>query len=161
MQNKRKLLDHLILTLEGHYEAALTAAKKAHSTATDKANVAENKYDTLGLEASYLAQGQANRAAEYKAELAMLKNLNACEYTSDDAIGVGAHVSLVDQYDKQLVVFLVPVSGGMKFEFAGQTIMVITPASPLGQQLLGKCVDDDITIGNGSHQNTYYISAIG
>lgn len=38
------------------------AARFAHETATHEENIAENKYDTLGLEASYLATGQARRA---------------------------------------------------------------------------------------------------
>ena len=38
------------------------AARAAHKTATHEENVAENKYDTLGLEAAYLATGQARRA---------------------------------------------------------------------------------------------------
>ncbi len=38
------------------------AAREAHETATHEENIAENKYDTLGLEAAYLATGQARRA---------------------------------------------------------------------------------------------------
>ena len=38
------------------------AARVAHETATHEENIAENKYDTLGLEAAYLAAGQARRA---------------------------------------------------------------------------------------------------
>ena len=38
------------------------AARAAHETATHAENIAENKYDTLGLEAAYLATGQARRA---------------------------------------------------------------------------------------------------
>jgi hypothetical protein len=62
MYYKRRLIDHLIIELEANYETALTVAKRAHSTATDQANIAENKYDTLGLEAAYLAEGQAKCA---------------------------------------------------------------------------------------------------
>ena len=38
------------------------AIRAAHETATHEENIAENKYDTLGLEAAYLATGQARRA---------------------------------------------------------------------------------------------------
>ena len=38
------------------------AVRAAHETATHEENIAENKYDTLGLEAAYLATGQARRA---------------------------------------------------------------------------------------------------
>ena len=38
------------------------AVRAAHEAATHEENIAENKYDTLGLEAAYLATGQARRA---------------------------------------------------------------------------------------------------
>ena len=38
------------------------AVRAAHETATHEENIAENKYDTLGLEAAYLATGQVRRA---------------------------------------------------------------------------------------------------
>jgi hypothetical protein len=38
------------------------AVRTAHETATHEENIAENKYDTLGLEAASLATGQARRA---------------------------------------------------------------------------------------------------
>lgn len=160
MYYKRRLIDHLILALETNYQTALTAAKRAHSTATDKANIAENKYDTLALEAAYLAEGHANRASECRADLETVKNLSAQDYSQNDAIVVGASVVLIDQDDKSLSLFLAPVSGGIKFEFDKQTIVVITQSSPLGKSLLGKCVDDDFEIGNGKHKKRYIVSEI-
>lgn len=56
MSYKRQLIEHLVLGLEANYQTVLSAAKRAYSTATDRANIAENKYDTLGLEAAYLAE---------------------------------------------------------------------------------------------------------
>ena len=38
------------------------AARAAHEAATQEEKIAENKYDTLGLEAAALATGQARRA---------------------------------------------------------------------------------------------------
>lgn len=160
MQYKRKLIDHLIIELEATYETALTAAKRAHSTATDKANVAENKYDTLALEAAYLAEGQAKRASECHTDLYAIQNLKALDYTLNDAIVVGALVKLIDQHNKLLSLFLAPVSGGLKFVFEQRTIVVITQSSPLGKKLLGKFVDDEFAFGNGQHKKQYLISDI-
>jgi hypothetical protein len=42
------------------------AVRAAHETATHEENIAENKYDTLGLEAAYLATGQARHAEEIR-----------------------------------------------------------------------------------------------
>jgi hypothetical protein len=51
------ILDKLRIDLD----IAERAAQTAYETATHEENIAENKYDTLGLEASYLAAGQAKR----------------------------------------------------------------------------------------------------
>ncbi|MFT5283026.1 MAG: transcription elongation GreA/GreB family factor [Kangiellaceae bacterium] len=160
MHHKRTLIDHLILELEAIYQTALSAAKRAHSTATDKANVAENKYDTLALEAAYLAEGHANRAIHCRADLNTIKNLTALDCSRSDAIVVGALVSLIDQYEKPLSLLLAPVSGGVKFIFEERTIIVITPSSPLGKKLLGLFVDDEFEFGRGQHSKIYRISDI-
>jgi len=161
MHYKRKLIDHLILELEATYQTALTAAKRAHSTATDKANIAENKYDTLALEAAYLAEGQAKRASECNADLKSIQNLTAQDYSLSDAVVVGALVGLIDQHEKPLSLFLAPVSGGLKFAFEGRSIVVITPSSPLGKKLIGKFVDDEFEIGHAKHKKSYRINDIG
>ena len=160
MQYKRKLIEKLQVEHEATDEPALTAAKRAHSTATDKANVAENKYDTLALEAAYLAEGQAKRALECHTDLDAIQNLKALDYTLNDAIVVGALVRLIDQHDKSLSLFLAPVSGGLKFVFEQRPIVVITPSSPLGKKLLGKFVDDEFEFGNDPHKKQYLIGDI-
>lgn len=160
MQYKRKLINHLILQLEASYQTASAAANRAYSTATDKANIAENKYDTLALEAAYLAEGQAKRASECHADLDAIKTLSALDYSLEDAIVVGALVTLIDQEQKQLSLFIAPVSGGLKFVFEERTINVITQSSPLGKKLMGKFVDDEFALGNGPHLKNYLISDI-
>ena len=46
------------------------AVRAAHEAATHEENIAENKYDTLGLEAAYLATGQARRAEAIRQAMA-------------------------------------------------------------------------------------------
>lgn len=160
MHCKQQLIDHLILELETTYQTAMTAAKRAHSTATDKANIAENKYDTLGLEAAYLAEGQAKRAAECRADLDAIQALTVQDYSANDVIAIGALVTLIDQDEKSLLLFLAPVSGGLKFVFEERTIILITPSSPLGKRLLGKGVDDEFELGTVQHKKHYLIGDI-
>ena len=61
--NKAQLLHQVIAHLETALSQAQQAAQTAYEAATDEENIAENKYDTLGLEASYLATGQAREDA--------------------------------------------------------------------------------------------------
>lgn len=157
---KAKLIAHVISKLEHIHATALHAAKHAHQMATDKQNIAENKYDTLGLESGYLAQGQAQRAAECVAELDDIKHIAVKDFDAEDIITIGALVEIIDQNEVSLWVFLAPVSGGVKFEFEQRKIMVISAHSPLGKQLLGKEVYDECHIGQGIHSKHYRITDI-
>jgi hypothetical protein len=49
---------------------AESTMRAAHETATHAENIAENKYDTLGLEAAYLSTGQARRAEAIREAMA-------------------------------------------------------------------------------------------
>jgi hypothetical protein len=175
MLYKQSVIEQLILALEATYKTALNEAKRAHLTATDKANVAENKYDTLGLEAAYLAEGQAKRALQCNADLEKVKKLSAQwlgtgsqsmqdqhnkEGSSNDRVVVGVSVSLIDQHGNILWLFLAPVAGGLKFVCEQHTIMVITPSSPLGKHLLGKYLDDEFEFGQGQHKKHYRVCSI-
>ena len=61
IMNKTTVHQLIIDKLRIDLDVAERAAQTAYETATHEENVAENKYDTLGLEASYLATGQARR----------------------------------------------------------------------------------------------------
>ena len=64
IMNKTHVIEHLRFALESQLHRAKEAAKAAHDAATHEESVAETQYDTLGLEAAYLAQGQAERVNE-------------------------------------------------------------------------------------------------
>ena len=61
--NKRAIIKKIIAKLTGELEVYFRAAQYARDEATHEQNKAENKYDTRGLEASYLARGQSKQAA--------------------------------------------------------------------------------------------------
>ena len=117
LSHKKELIDFLLSYLEVRYQTALSSAEMAHASATDKANIAENKYDTLGLEASYLADGQSKRALQCESDLNAVKCMKVINFKDDDAIALGANIQLVDQDNQFLSLFLAPVSGGLKFHY--------------------------------------------
>jgi hypothetical protein len=75
-------------------------------------------------------------------------------------IVVGTLVTLIDQDEKPLSLFLATVSGGLKFVFDEQTIVVITPSSPLGKKLQRKFVHDEFEFGNAQYKKYYRVSDI-
>jgi len=60
--NKSDLLTQIIASLQESLEALQNTARASHAEATHESSKPENKYDTRGLEAAYLAGGQARQA---------------------------------------------------------------------------------------------------
>ncbi|NQD55428.1 transcription elongation factor GreAB [Pseudomonas sp. CM25] len=145
--NKSHLLAQIVATLEHDLEVLTRAAQTAYETATAEENIAENKYDTLGLEASYLATGQARRSAEIRQALLIYQQLLLREHDPARGVQVSNLVTLEDEHGGQRRVFLGPEAAGLKIGQGDERVTVITPRSPLGQQLLGKKVDDEVNLG--------------
>lgn len=144
----------IIERLKGDLALFLAAAKKAHEAATHEENIPDNKYDTLSLEASYVAQGQANRAQELKASLHEYQTMALQEFDDDTPIRLSALVELEAEDGEERAVFIGPREGGLKLQLQGREVMVITPASPLGAQLIGKSTGDSVSIGERSFEVT-------
>lgn len=123
------------------------AVRAAHETATHEENIAENKYDTLGLEAAYLATGQARRAEAIRQAMAHWRQFRPHPYDASKGIQLGALVCLVDADDQQQqLIFLGPQGGSMKLASGGHTVQVISSDAPLGRAVLGKCEGDEVWI---------------
>lgn len=147
--NKRAILQKIIARLTGELEVYFRAAEYARAEATHEQNKAEHKYDTRGLEASYLARGQSKQAAELEAAIAEFQSLPVKKFGSADPVDIGALVEL-DQLGEKNLYFLGPRAGGTEIEHDKREILVITPQSPLGEQLLGKKAGDafQLKLGN-------------
>ena len=140
--DKRKILAKLNEQLKSTLETLIRAAEDAKEAATNEESQSENKYDTRGLEASYLAGAQAKRADELRIDIDKLSRLEINDYSDSSEIGLTALVQVeVDgEYIKWL--FVLPIAGGTKLEVGGNEILVITPSSPIGELLLGKKYGD-------------------
>ncbi|SDH95377.1 GreA/GreB family elongation factor [Pseudomonas panipatensis] len=158
--NKRHAYQRILAKLEEDLEVALRAARTAHEAATHEESIAENKYDTLGLEASYLAAGQARRVEEIRQSLALFQNLVLRNFDAEQGIQTSALVELADADGRSKWLFLGPDAAGLKIELDGQEVLVITPRSPLGGALLNRQAGDELEVGSGSARQTYEITQI-
>jgi transcription elongation GreA/GreB family factor len=152
--NKQSVLELIIARLVIDLDVAQRAAQTAYETATHEENIAENKYDTLGLEASYLAAGQARRVEEIRQSLVLYQNLSLRPFDEQRGIQIGDLLSLEAGNGSQQQLFLGPDAAGLKIYQGDVLITVITARAPLGQNLLGKAEGDvvEITI-NGARQS--------
>jgi transcription elongation GreA/GreB family factor len=151
--NKRAIIKKITAKLTGELEVYFRAAKFARAEATHEQNKAENKYDTRGLEASYLAHGQSRQAAEIEAAIVEFEKLSARAFAEGDAIGIGALISL-EVGGEQMFYFLGPRAGGTEVIHDRKGILVITPQSPLGEQLMGRKQGDQSQLNFGGTKQT-------
>src|SRR5580704_2732687 len=135
--DKSALVKQIIAALAENLALLDKAARAAHAEATHESSKAENKYDTRGLEAAYLAGGQARQAREIAESIKLYEAMTARDFMPDDAIDLNALVEL-DTNGARTTYFIGPKSGGLELEHQSREIMVITPQSPLGRQLMGR-----------------------
>jgi len=157
MINKSLLFTQIISALQLNHERAAEAAMRAYNTATNNENVAENKYDTLALEASYLAHGQSQRVAQCEVDIIAFKKL---DISVKSTVVLGSLVELIDQQDKHKYLFIGPSAGGLKTISALKEVVIVTPNSPLGCALMGREQDDEINVKIGELVVNYEIIMI-
>jgi len=152
--NKQEVLQLIVEKLTIDLDIAQRAAQTAYETATHEENIAENKYDTLGLEASYLAAGQAKRVEEIRQSLVLYQKLSLMPFNEDKGIQPGDLITLENPLGIEQHLFLGPDAAGLKIQYAELIVTVITSRAPLGQTLLGKLPGDELEISvNGSRQS--------
>lgn len=157
---KQLLLQTIIATLEADLALFTTAARTAHEAATHEECLPDNKYDTTALEASYIAQGQANRAQEIRLSLEAYRTLTLQAFDDETPVRLTALVILEDEAGNERRLFLGPHAGGMKIPDGDTEIVVITPASPLGRSLLGRQAGDEIQAGDAAGAVTYTLVSV-
>lgn len=157
--NKQQLIEQILTDLTERFEALMQAAKATYNGAIHEESKAEDKYDTRGLEASYLAGAQAERAVEMEAAISFYRSLNARDFGEEDPIALTALVE-VEADGKEALYFIGPEGGGIKLQIEGKNIVVITPKSPLGSRLIGKVVDDEFDFSAGGLLRSYTIISV-
>jgi transcription elongation GreA/GreB family factor len=135
--SKTQLLKQIIASLSESLNVLEKAARASHAEATHESSKAENKYDTRGLEAAYLAGGQARQAKDLMDSLKIYEALALKDFARAEPIDLTALVELESDGTRSTY-FIGPKNGGLEIEFQGQEVTVLTPQSPLGQNLMGK-----------------------
>jgi len=141
--DKAALLHAIIAQLEAELALQTEAAHASHDEATNEESRAEDKYDMRSQSAAYLAAGQAKFATEIAAAIAAYRNLSPRAFAPDEAVAVGAVVTL-EARGRKTRWFLGPLHGGMEAAVDGVAVTVITAVSPVGRQLVGRRVGESV-----------------
>jgi transcription elongation GreA/GreB family factor len=156
---KAQLLRLIVASLLEKFEVLERAARTSHGEATHESSKADNKYDTRGLEAAYLARGQSRQAKEILDSIEAYNALPTKEFTPNDAIDMTALVEL-DLDGTRSAYFIGPLAGGIEIRHGREEVVVITPQSPLGQALMGKKAGARWTAKQGGHPTKFHIVSV-
>src|SRR5258705_4126387 len=89
---KARLLVKIIASLTESLSVLEKAARASHAEATHESSKAESKYDTRGLEAAYLAGGQARQAKEILDSIKAFESLATRNFAPGEPIELTALV---------------------------------------------------------------------
>jgi transcription elongation GreA/GreB family factor len=158
--NKRELLNLAIDAVKKDLQLALEASSSARQAATDAQAKAEHKYDTRGLEQSYLADGQSRRASELIESLALLESMPLKSFDEHSVVEMSAVVELESEDGELQRFFIVPRKGGIKLKHENQDYTTLSLDSPMGESILSKSVGDSVQVKVKSKTIAYAIVAI-
>jgi hypothetical protein len=133
---KSKIINLVREAVKAKYDRMLEAARETAAGVADPENKAENKYDTRGLEASYLAAGQGEQVEALAEAVLMLQPAAFPTFDEGEEIAAGALVEGMIGGER-LFYLLAPKAGGITCEYEGSEVTILTPEAPLRQRLLG------------------------
>ncbi len=146
--NKQMILAKVIEALEEELRVQLKGQASAAEGATHAEARAETKWDTCGLEQSYLARGLAKQFETLAKQVTDLRGFIPPDLRGK-SISSGALVETEMDGFKDLF-FLLECGGGREVKADGREITVITPESPVGAALTGKTEGDAYSFRKGA-----------
>src|ERR1043165_3408995 len=119
--NKAQLVKQIVARLSENVELLEKAARSSHAEATHESSKAENKYDTRGLEAAYLARGQSRQAKEILDSIKKYESLPVKDFASGEPVDLTAVVDL-DFDGTRSLFFIGPSNGGLEVQVARKEV---------------------------------------
>ena len=147
--DKSEFFNRLIETLREEFIHAVQASKDAAEYATNEESRAESQWDTQGLEASYLAAGQAGQARQWAQGVEELQSQRNDLLQPRKVIGLGALFSC-DFGTGPEWYFFAGVAGGHVVPTDEGEVTVITSSSPLAGRLRQLRAGDQFALPNGN-----------
>lgn len=137
---KTELKQVLLDCLQQEIDDGVYAAQQAQEAASHEDNQPENQYDTLSLEAAYLAHGQSERILALQEEKIRISQWPVSDQKTPEepgSIRLGALLNLqTNQGEESVWLWLTPI-GGRQIDVGGKTILVISVDAPLAKRLTG------------------------
>jgi transcription elongation GreA/GreB family factor len=143
--DKQALRQAILFALENELTLIAEAANTARDEATNEESRAEDRFDMRSQSAAYLAAGQAKLAGELQAAIAAYRSMPLRAFDVGEPVAIGALVTL-ETKGKRTLYFFGPQHGGIEVKVGEVPVTVVTGASPLGRQLLGRRIGDSVNL---------------
>lgn len=154
MPDKTQVIAALQAALGQRLHSIEQVGAMARDEASSEETRSEGKYDTRATEASYLARGQAERAAQLRELIAWLARLGG---EGRDTVGLAALVHL--EGARTQWVFVAP-SGGVSAEIEGVEVQLVSPSSPMGAAMLNLEAGDAFEVDSPQDTVEYEIVSV-
>ena len=152
--NKENFISKIVTRLEADYNLL---RKTAETTPAEADQDSDDLPDSRELEV--LAQKQQARIQDILQALETFRQLTVQNFDNETPICLTALVSLVDVRGRSRQVFIGPAAGGLRFKAESGEVMIVTPGSSLGRQLIGKLCGDLIEL-EGANAMEYEITSV-
>jgi transcription elongation GreA/GreB family factor len=135
---KEDILKYLIIYFQKELDSLKKIAKDSRELATHDEMKKEDKHDTRGEEAKYLAGAQAVRVDELTRNLNILKN---AKIIKSNIVSICSLVSLVSDGEESFY-FISPSIGGITYK----DFQILSVKSPLAQAMISLEKGDDFDL---------------
>ena len=144
--NKEHIIDYMIKKLEKDLEKSKSFYERTRQEAANAPGKMVSRYDTMGVEAAYLADGIAKRTDQLKQELSIIRFLRIPKTNGEIRLCsvVGTEDAKTGEFETYMI--LPTGAGGEEFDYEGTMITVISPNAPLSQSMFGKIKGDKIQV---------------
>ncbi|MCC5833678.1 MAG: hypothetical protein JJU20_03005 [Opitutales bacterium] len=146
--DKVAVLNALMKRLTEELDEAIAASRDAAAYATNEESRAESKWDTQGLEASYLAAGQAGQAREWAQAMQTIRAQRESLLAKKERVLLGALVECEVDGETDCY-FITPAAGGQDLSIEGHPVTTITMQSPMAQKIQNRKEGDSFILSNG------------
>ncbi|MGJ8638056.1 MAG: hypothetical protein ACSHYA_01570 [Opitutaceae bacterium] len=146
----------LIDTLREELLHAVNASKDAAEYATNEESRAESQWDTQGLEASYLAAGQASQAKQWAEAIEELQSEREDLLKPNTRVSLGA-LFTCDFGGSEEIFFFAGVAGGQVIKVDNLEVTVLNSHSPLAARILGRKAGENFVLPNGNTAQVVHV----
>jgi hypothetical protein len=144
------LLQGIVALLEEEVADIRIGFEEARRTSIESPGRMQSRYDTMGVEAAWVADGLAKNLKSKIESLARLRQLRLPPAPLKGC--VGAVVGVGTPEGSESIYFILPGGGGQTVQPSekGAPVVIVTPGSPAGKALIGKEIGDEVIVGADS-----------